>query len=99
MKKYKTDRNKNIQELILIDKMLNGEEQSRELNSLDSFDKNNLFDIYSASKLDLKKRKTFLINEIIEYRNFSKEINDIFEQEIDEYRNKYSLFNYFCLKS
>ena len=83
--RYKTDRNKYIQELIVIDKLLN---------------KNGVCDSSNFKLDELKLRKTQLINDIIEYRNFSKEINDIFENEIETYQKKSkNLWNYFCLKS
>ena len=56
----------------------------------------NYIEIYIDSKI-----KTILINKIIEYRNYSKLINQIFEEETKAYRerSKYRFFNYFCLKS
>jgi hypothetical protein len=46
---------------------------------------------------DNQAHKNILINKIIEYRNYSKKINDIFEEESNAYRkrSKWRCFNYF----
>jgi len=101
MKVYKTVRNKNIQELIIIDKILiaGGNQQETKDSA-----KKKKFELYSASIIELKNKKIDLINEIIEYRNFSKDINQIFEDEIEKHKIKsknffFNIFPYFCLKS
>jgi hypothetical protein len=75
MKRYKTDRNKNIQEILEIENEIhkNGPQE------------------------ELIKRKKCLIDAIIEYRNFSKNINDVFQRETEHHRSK--RYFYFCLKS
>jgi hypothetical protein len=79
MKEYKTNRNKDIQELVQTEKVIKEHGLTE----------------------DLQEKKTILINKIIEYRNYSKKINDIFEEESNAYRkrSKWRCFNYFCLKS
>ena len=75
MKRYKTDRNINIQEVLEIENEIH----------------------VSGPSEELIKRKKDLINAIIEYRNFSKNINDVFQRETEHHRSK--RYFYFCLKS
>lgn len=54
-------------------------------------------DIYRASKVELLREKDRLINEIIEYRKISLEINDSFNGEISHYiKNQKKKYFNFC---
>ncbi len=61
-------------------------------------------DIYSLSMSKLLMERDALVNEIIEYRNMSIKMNEIYQQEIDEYykKSKMRYFSFFavnCLKT
>jgi hypothetical protein len=79
MKKYKTDRNLDIQQLIRINKLLNDFREPGVRGNKS---------IYSMSYSDLEAEKDRLIDNIIKYRDFGIKMNNEFNEHIYNYNKK-----------